>query len=277
MNAKVFGRSTPGRKLMAAVSVAGSILATTVLAQSPQPAQTSPLPLGNSSRSLLLFKHSDVQKELRLTDSQKQRLKTLRDGFARENAEALKAADRTAAKAEDAEARRDVYYEFNTRMAIRAQEREPSVLKILTSAQRGRLDQIRLQSGGPLSFRLPEVQQRLNLDPGQIEQIGTILEDYLNEQRELRTAPLNSQSVEQALKAAGKSLGDRKARKAVVTEMYAKRESLGSERRKATDRKISRLLTKRQRAVYEKMLGEPFIVDGWFLVKDGVSQKPGTE
>src|SRR5262249_12250740 len=56
-------------------------------------------------------------------------------------------------------------------------EADDAVMQELQPKQRTRLEQIKLQADGPLAFERPDVLERLNLDPGRIEMIQTILTD----------------------------------------------------------------------------------------------------
>src|SRR5260370_25911256 len=52
---------------------------------------------------------------------------------------------------------------------------EAAALKVLTAEQRRRFAGIQLQAEGPLAFTHPEIHQRLNLSPDQVEAIGEIV------------------------------------------------------------------------------------------------------
>jgi hypothetical protein len=132
-------------------------------------------------------------------------------------------------------------------------EADAIVVKVLDRAQRIRLNQIQLQAEGPIAFTRPEIQELLNLTPQQVELIGAFVEQGREEMRSASALPAGvmpsrvSRDLRRTLlesKAFQSELG--KTRDAVV------------QARKSTMQQIAKVLTKGQRANYEKMVGEPF-------------------
>jgi hypothetical protein len=123
--------------------------------------------------------------------------------------------------------------------------------------QFARLEQIHYQILGPQAFSRPEVQQRLNLDPDQVQEIRMIIRQARTETRAAATIPpgvLTESFTREEFLAAKES-------KAYKDGLKGAREAALKARLSAM-RAIAKVLTKGQRAKYEKMVGEPFDIKG---------------
>lgn len=134
------------------------------------------------------------------------------------------------------------------------QDSEAARLKVLDRRQRARLDQIQIQVDGPMAFRRPENQRRLNLDPTQIEAIDEIVAAGMNETIQLAVFPEALRPVPGASREQRTALQKTKAYKDQVAK--SRESALGV--RGLTTQRILRILTRRQREAYQKMRGEPF-------------------
>ena len=135
-------------------------------------------------------------------------------------------------------------------------EAEAAVLKLLDRRQKSRLDQLQLQLQGTAAFLSENVQERLNMDPAQIELVKQAIIEGRQEIDRYQGVPpefgkhitavpdTNKARIDPAIK---KEFGDAMERLALKAK----------DARATIDRKIFKLLSKRQRATYEKMLGEP--------------------
>jgi hypothetical protein len=132
---------------------------------------------------------------------------------------------------------------------------EAGLKKILDRRQFTRLEQIRYQTEGPKAFERPEVQERLNVSPEQVELIMTIIAQG---ERELVSASLVPVEVAPDFR----NLTPEQRRASMETAAYKgavkKFQESGVKVRGETMRMISKALTKGQRERYEKMVGEPF-------------------
>jgi hypothetical protein len=205
----------------------------------------------------VVFLRPEVQKELKVTDSQKSRFAELQ----KEQSRALALID------EEYEAKKKALPDSTDRLAVQTLRRERTrltdsvladqdeiVRKVLDRRQFARLNEIRLQTEGPAAFNRPEVQEQLNLGPEQVELIGSIVRDGRKMLVALRAPsdvlpdprPLNPTQR----KAAREAKAYKDAVKAARERAIAIRGS--------TMQSIARVLTKGQRAQYEKMVGAPF-------------------
>jgi hypothetical protein len=173
------------------------------------------------------------------------------------------------------------------------EQAEGALAKVLTKDQRIRVRQISLQRLGPLAFTRPDVQNQLNMSPEQIEQVGAILAqademrtNLAQERRNQAQQKINvllAQAKREYDSRGGKPVsrtGD-PSRALSPEERKARSDTVRGAMRKAMDnpevkaayasiradadrleaqsmREIIKLITKKQRAVFQHMLGEPF-------------------
>jgi hypothetical protein len=126
-----------------------------------------------------------------------------------------------------------------------------AMLQMMDRRQKARMSQIKLQTDGPLAFFQPEVQSKLNLDPFQIEAITELV----------------TQGREEIKKAGMVALRPSDADKnGVYAETNDLKEKMAKSRRSAlkagrtTMQGIAKLLSKKQLATYQTMLGDAYDV-----------------
>jgi hypothetical protein len=131
---------------------------------------------------------------------------------------------------------------------------EGAILQIMDRRQKARMSQIKLQTEGPLAFFQPEVQSKLNLDPFQIEAIGELVTQGREETRKAGLVMVSASEAE-----AAKTTGLNPDANRLQERMAESRRSALKAGR-ATMQGIGKLLSKRQRATYQAMLGEAYDV-----------------
>jgi hypothetical protein len=237
----------------------------------PQPASPSGdrRPRG-AVTPVLLIGLPAIQEELKLSEAQK---KTIRDRNAGFDERRREAADRLM-KAQGG-------LDQGALMAMIAdlrRESEEALARVLDKPQRERLAQVALQLEGPMAVTRPEIAARLNLADAQLQQIQDLKEQYEALREQLYAAQaeafkLRADTLRQAAAArprAGRPgpLGETTTARAVPGSAGPgpKQEASEGERlNRASDelrakfvRELNKVLTRRQKAVFNKMLGEPF-------------------
>ena len=129
------------------------------------------------------------------------------------------------------------------------------LLNVLDQRQSARLEQIQLQADGPMAFTRPQIQERLNLAPEQVEEISGIVSQG-------RDAIDKAARVPASLVPATPRLSP-ELRRSLLQSKDAKRNIESSRERvsharQATLQSIAKVLTREQRKVMENMLGAPF-------------------
>jgi Spy/CpxP family protein refolding chaperone len=165
---------------MIAVGTAVVVLSNASLAQQGRQGRQLPPggprgPGGPGGPSVVLF--SPVQKELKLTESQKSQLKKLESRLNQKRRQAF-------AKMRDEEADPQ---KVGTAMETLQRELEKGISEILDKGQRVRLTEIELQRDGLLALAKPEIAKKLKLTSDQSDQVKKIVEDMRQEQ--LRSMP----------------------------------------------------------------------------------------
>lgn len=130
-------------------------------------------------------------------------------------------------------------------------------LSILDSKQRKRLEEISLQAEGPTAVIRTEVANKLKMFPAQIEQIKGIIEQGKGSQEKLRQT-----AMQDGFRSFGnfRDMSDTDRQKA-REEMQKKMEKMktdGDQLKSSTEQLIAKVLNARQKASFNKMLGEPF-------------------
>lgn len=141
------------------------------------------------------------------------------------------------------------------------QQQEALLGKVLTPKQQARVKQIALQRDGMFALARPDMAERLNMDEGQIEQIQGIMQEMQGSQREAGAA------MRERMKSMRRADGsfDRDAMKAQMEspEGKAQMEQQRNDAEKLRDQAstaIGRVLRKKQKDNYKKMIGAPFDV-----------------
>jgi hypothetical protein len=122
------------------------------------------------------------------------------------------------------------------------QENDQAVAQLLETKQRERLDQIILQVEGPLSVGRPDVASRLRINEAQAQAVNEIMLEL-----EQRQAIMVAQARQGA-----KRLSD------LDPTQFTKTRAMTSRIRDAAVQRVNRILDRRQRAQFTKMLGPAF-------------------
>jgi hypothetical protein len=203
-----------------------------------------------------VLKLAQVQNDLKLNAAQKARLKEVEEKYERARGQTRERYDE---KRKSAMTNRDVQglvavnEDMKKKLTDHAQELDATLLKILDRDQGVRLNQIRYQAEGPEAFMRPEVQERLNLAPEQVEEIRAVVSEGKKGLRTAATLPPEvldqNQGPEERLKSM-KSKGFKKAVDDAQSSILKVRSS--------TMKAVAEVMTKGQRDRYRKMIGEPF-------------------
>jgi Spy/CpxP family protein refolding chaperone len=233
-----------------------------------------------------------VQEELKLTESQKRKIREWLDQ-GRQRGEEMGRSWREQAQNGELEQPENLplaarIVQFTTIMnqvSSMLKDNERGLAQILSSGQRKRLDQISLQMEGVSALVRPEVAQALYLTPYQLERIHQIL--ALSRTRQMTTwleqafvmgrrpgqRPTETEGGVESRREASASVdapapakpGDPADEKAVRAQREREFRKQFESMRDRTDRiheeasiAILRVLNKRQRAGFDKLLGEPF-------------------
>ncbi|MFO0953082.1 MAG: hypothetical protein U0835_18400 [Isosphaeraceae bacterium] len=205
-------------------------------------------------KSVLLYQTS-VQKELQITDDQKKRLAAVEGKLARKyeqvNSAAKKKLDeyRRARQNEgvpyDPEELKALSEEANAARTAFVEQSESAKLEILDRDQRARLGEIQMQAEGLMAFQRDDVQRRLNLGPEQVAEIAAIMAESRQRMVDVSALPPHF------ARAAGPE--DREREAAVKKSREAALNVRGT-----SIQATLKLLTRKQREVYTRMLGKPF-------------------
>jgi hypothetical protein len=222
---------------------------------------------------ILLIGIGAVQEELKLTDVQKKKIRELNDGFDKKRRES---ADRLI------KAKGEGELDQGALMAMiedLRRENEEALSRIFDKRQRERVAQISLQLEGLMAVTRPEIATKLNLDEYQLQQIQDLKEQYEANRGELHAAQEERFSL-RANAFRPKPDGPRpsaarprpeseaavgKAGRASAGAEPKREESEGERMKRESDelgvrfaRELNKVLTRRQKTVFNRMLGEPF-------------------
>jgi hypothetical protein len=248
------------------VALQGSLLATQALQPNHPPAVSAGraylgidvLPHLQSPSVLLTFE--SVRDEVGLTVDQREALKKVEASSARNHEHLMKQVD------EEVELLKSRQASFQERLnladRVDGQRRgmiadlEAAKVRVLSPAQRARLEQIRLQAEGPAAFNRPEIQDRLNMSPEQAEEIKAIVSQGREQAVRVSALPPDLAEARLGIQTAREREQLAQSKNFASGVEGARNLALGV--REATMREIERSLTKRQRERYRRMLGEPF-------------------
>jgi hypothetical protein len=206
---------------------------------------------------IALIQMIPVQQELKLTEVQKAKIIKTRDEFNRRQHESLPRLA-TGAAVVDREA-------FLAQIGAVRAEYLAALTRILEPSQRTRLEQIALQVEGPLALAKPEVASRINVTPEQADQIQWIVAQMSASRDQLMQERL-TQYENNAGTGGGAPGAGAKARSPKAGVSYEKELETLLDRidqnstalQKNAIREISRVLSRRQKAAFNKLLGAPF-------------------
>jgi hypothetical protein len=212
---------------------------------------------GDSLR-LALLRSPEVQKELALDEEQNRRIARISEltKEAKKQVESAHGKGQEKGKTKavtpiEKEQQRLAREAMNGVLARVEQETDQQINAVLNARQRTRLTQIALRVEGPSAFLTPELIDALGLVPDQVDAIREILGGMKGEQDQFK----ESQKRSFELAKAGGAFDVEKIRKdrqKAQTRAYAYKLS------KQVMAQIGRVLTRRQRETYNRMLGEPF-------------------
>jgi hypothetical protein len=221
----------------------------------------------------LLF-NSRVQEDLELTDQQKQKIDRLRSELLRRFQEGLAAAKKLAEGKEDAAEKQAIIRTYRSTSPFRETRHDADFLNILTKPQRSRLFQLRLQAAGVDALVRRDVQQALNLDPVQVATIQSLVQERFQQDTRLYSEdPPELAALRQATRPqvnSGTPLSpEQQAQFLAAREVASKKmDASRTELSQSMEQRVARILTRKQREKYRKMLGKPLIVHGNYLPKE---------
>jgi hypothetical protein len=241
------------------IVLATGLLITLVSWNSDLQAQTS-AGLGGPLGSSLLSKPA-VQQELQLTKEQKSKLQKVTAVWNQQRRERLDTIRKSLSEgAADPEA-------IRTQILAMREEGETPVAKILARSQRIRLEQIALQQEGLSALTRPEIAQRLNMSPEQQELIREIIvqmrQGMLQQaqgdlSRMLGEPSVNGRVDREATQAEALS-PELKSQMSVMQKKAGDRIRQQAARgRQRASQEIGKILSRKQREAYNRMLGKPF-------------------
>jgi hypothetical protein len=230
---------------------------------------------------IMLATQPSVQKDLKLTDTQKQRIAKI-EAQLQEKAE--QARNEMVPKPDQGGepqvlnlqmARAGLEKMKQAKQALHSQA-DAVVIRELQRKQRTRLEQIRIQADGPLAFERPEVLDRLNLDENQIGMIQAILAEGRGQLEQsggfmLRAvgpgpgpgygpdpgAGAGSGSAPPSPQDLKKKFSSKEFQDQLKTHFEKGRKETQSVRDRMMQA-IGQVLSRGQRASYRKLIGEPF-------------------
>jgi hypothetical protein len=211
---------------------------------------------GDSLR-LALLRTPEVQKELKLKADQLQKIGRIGEEAKQAKKQAESA---TKDKAKGKTKAVDPIAKEQERLAREAMDGvlsevmqgiDEQINAVLDSRQRNRLTQIVLRVQGPSAFRTPELIDALGLGPDQVEAIGEVLDGVKGEQDQYKERQKRSSEL-------AKASGDFELEKVRKDQEKARTRAYAFKLSKQVMPEIGRILTRRQRDQYNRMLGESF-------------------
>lgn len=193
-----------------------------------------------------------VQEELGLSEEQREKLARLEQGIKRSQREAIEGIENPPAKLGEAMA--------PVVLTLRL-EKWQALDQILTKAQKRRLLEVALQTEGPLAVLWPEIQVELRLTPGQQAMLAEVEEQARSGLKTYRMSiqaayngpdPTNPMPPRNAEEAQERFEG-------MTADLDRFHEAFLSHRERTAE-PIARILTRRQRERFNRMMGEPFDV-----------------
>jgi hypothetical protein len=142
-----------------------------------------------------------------------------------------------------------------TEKQVTALDREEPASKVLEPDQRSRLHQLELQGEGPAAFTRPDVARSLNLGEDQVEAIQAVLDGLGDARRQLKDA---SKEADEARKASGETDTNPEVEKARKDQAKQQLRGAANQLGKGVMARIASILTRGQREIFRKMIGEPF-------------------
>jgi hypothetical protein len=215
--------------------------------------------LGGPPGSSLLSKPA-VQEELQLTKEQQSELREVTAAWDRQLQERLETIRNSlSGGTADPET-------IRTQILAIREEGDTAVAKILTRSQRIRLEQIALQQEGLWALTRPEIAQRLNMSPEQQELIREVMAQMRQGMLQQAQGDLSRMLGESS----GNGRSDREATQAKEQTPELKSQMVNMQKagdrirqqvargRQQASQEIGKILSRKQRAAFNRMLGKPF-------------------
>jgi Spy/CpxP family protein refolding chaperone len=211
-----------------------------------------PVPVTTSA----LIQKPAVQKALGLTESQRKKVESLEkkraEAWKRQAGEA-RVRLRELGSDPDGESRKAVAQAvaqaLNEAGRRGQDETDAAVLRALDPKMRTRLREIQYQVEGPLAFERPELLEKLFLDEVQLDLVKQAVGEGLRQIVSDAMVTIRDTDA----KGQARAPSEKEIKTAITKNTEAATRS-----RSATTKAILKILTKAQRARYEKLLGEPF-------------------
>jgi hypothetical protein len=218
-----------------------------------------------------LLDNPAVQEDLTVTKAQKEEIKKVFERLSRQRAEMFSRLNAMRQNREDPGGQPD---QGRQQEAGAQPAAVPSMLEILETtqaeadalfasilkkSQRERLLQIELRRQGPLAVLRPDIAEKLNLNPVQQEQLEMLMSEVREEVQQFlqgRRQAVQSLTTpdgrldQKAIRARSES----RQGKAEITQMRQR----GAQIEDQTIKEIGKILTKKQRARFDALLGKPF-------------------
>jgi hypothetical protein len=222
------------------LAVALTLWASAALAQAPDGGR-SPLadadgmmgPGGDNANPLTIALAPAVQSELKLTEAQKTKVYAVAKQVGQRTRETF----RGLLLGGNANPQALLMARANMRREI-----DQSLARVLDKKQRERLNQIVMRAEGPMAVARPEVADKLNLTPDQVTEVQAVMVQWQQSQRAM---------LMQAR--AGGALGAD-----VDNDAYAQMRLASSRLRRDAGQQIGQILDRKQKFLFDKMLGAPF-------------------
>jgi Spy/CpxP family protein refolding chaperone len=265
-------RTTIPTVLAAMLWLLGSVVS---LAPAQQPGGVNPTGVPDGARFVVLYRSNPafqwigveaVQEDLKLTDRQKEQIKTVRKAIAKKEqardeqfGDPLDRRAANLANAPDPANPQPIQVTGGYVNAGQAIEREidATYSTILTGPQLQRLNQIHWQYLGPFAIvEVLTIQEILDLGEQQLFQLRAVDDEYIAEQRAIQSS---ARAKAEKLKAAGGKPASSENQKQLAEfgDAAAKQYAAAKQGHKAA---YARILTKPQRDAFNNILGKPFDV-----------------
>jgi hypothetical protein len=220
---------------------------------------------GMPTTPVILITFPAIQEELKLTTAQAAQIKAVKAEFDRRRQEFAQGLTKLQGRLAPA-----ALTEWITSVRI---EQEAAIARILHPRQRTRLEQIALQIEGPVCVARPEIAERINLGPEQLEMIQAIVAQMRGAQEQQWAARLR------AIRAAGPAAAARpktgESRNQIATQPAPDPAELAQQEQVQIEdegvRQIAQVLTRGQRGALNRLMGKPFDLT---RLRPGLAQPP---
>jgi len=183
---------------------------------------------------LRLLQIEAVQKELKLTDEQRDMIRDLADEMSTKFREQFSGFDFRKLRDLSEEERRKKFEEMRQKAELISKEVEETLELVLEPDQMKRLKQLQLQREGVFAIGRPDIAKQLGLSEEQVGKVRELIASLRPDRAKMRELFQQGRDA--------------------VRKYFAERE----QRRKEVEKKILEVLTPEQRKKWEQMIGKPF-------------------